>query len=101
MCANATPAPCREQEGQESLEQAVQKAADELIQKFEEQWAPAMENLQEADAAFDDLDGARLIWLSCMHSLGLQPAPAPGRMPQTLLLASCGRRGPFPVRDVC
>jgi hypothetical protein len=48
-----------QEEGQESMEQAVQKAADELIEKFQEQWAPAMENLQEADAAFDDLDGAR------------------------------------------
>lgn len=39
------------------MEEAIQKAADELVEKFEEQWAPAMENLQEADAAFDNLEG--------------------------------------------
>ena len=40
------------------MEAAIQKAADELVEKFEEQWKPAMENLQEADMAFDDLEGA-------------------------------------------
>ena len=40
------------------MEAAIQKVADELVEKFEEQWKPAMENLQEADAAFDDLEGA-------------------------------------------
>jgi hypothetical protein len=39
------------------MEKAIQKAADELVEKFEEQWKPAMENLQEADAAFDNLEG--------------------------------------------
>ena len=39
------------------MEAAIQKAADELLEKFEEQWKPAMENLQEADMAFDDLEG--------------------------------------------
>lgn len=47
----------REQDAQESMEAAIQKAADELVEKFEEQWKPAMENLQEADMAFDDLEG--------------------------------------------
>ncbi len=48
---------CRKEEGKESMEEAIQKAADELVEKFEEQWKPAMENLQEADAAFDNLEG--------------------------------------------
>lgn len=39
------------------MEEAIQKAAEEIIEKFEEQWKPAMENVEEADAAFDDLDG--------------------------------------------
>lgn len=42
------------------MEEAIAKAAEELIEKFEEQWKPAMENLEEAEAVFDDLDGARL-----------------------------------------
>ncbi len=48
---------CRDEEAKESMEEAIQKAADELVEKFEEQWKPAMENLQEADAAFDNLEG--------------------------------------------
>ena len=39
------------------MEEAIAKAAEELIDKFEEQWKPAMENLEEAEAVFDDLDG--------------------------------------------
>ncbi|CAL8461911.1 g1442 [Coccomyxa elongata] len=46
----------QEEEGKESMEEAIQKAADELVEKFEEEWKPAMENLQEADAAFDNLE---------------------------------------------
>jgi hypothetical protein len=37
----------------------MQKAAEDLVEKFEEQWKPAMENLDEAAAAFDDLNGGR------------------------------------------
>ena len=48
----------REQAEQEAkLEEAIAKAAEEIIDKFEEQWKPAMENLQEAESVFDDLDG--------------------------------------------
>ena len=54
---------CREQSEQEAdVEEAIAKAAEELIEKFEEKWKPAMENLQEAENAFDDLDGERLHW---------------------------------------
>ena len=49
---------CREQAEQEAeLEEAIAKATEEIIDKFEEQWKPAMENLQEAEHVFDDLDG--------------------------------------------
>ena len=49
---------CREQAEQDAkMEEAIAKAAEELIDKFEEQWKPAMENLEEAEAVFDDLDG--------------------------------------------
>ncbi len=44
------------------MEEAIAKAAEELIEKFEEQWKPAMENLQEAESVFDDLDGQRPHW---------------------------------------
>ena len=54
---------CREQREQEAeMEEAIAKAAEELIEKFEEKWMPAMENLQEAESVFDDLDGERLHW---------------------------------------
>ena len=39
------------------MEEAIAKATEEIIDKFEEQWKPAMENLQEAESVFDDLDG--------------------------------------------
>ena len=39
------------------MEEAIAKATEEIIEKFEEQWKPAMENVQEAEAVFDDLDG--------------------------------------------
>lgn len=56
---------CREQGEQEAeMEEAIAKAAEELIEKFEENWKPAMENLQEAENAFDDLDGEHLHWQS-------------------------------------
>ena len=29
-----------------------------MLQKFEEDWRPAVENLEEAALAFDDLEGA-------------------------------------------
>ena len=48
----------REQAEQDAkMEEAIAKATEEIIEKFEEQWKPAMENLQEAEAVFDDLDG--------------------------------------------
>lgn len=39
------------------MEEAIARATEEIIEKFEEQWKPAMENLQEAESVFDDLDG--------------------------------------------
>ncbi len=49
---------CREQAEQEAkMEEAIAKATEEIIEKFEEQWKPAIENLQEAESVFDDLDG--------------------------------------------
>lgn len=62
------------------MEEAIQMAADELVEKFEEQWKPAMENLQEADTAFDNLEG----WsfhicmrsCTCKHTLHGCPTPS-------------------------
>jgi len=43
------------QEGKDSPADA-ESIAEEIMEDFKEQWAPAMENLEAADAAFDDLE---------------------------------------------
>ncbi len=78
---------CREEEGKESMEEAIQKAADELVEKFEEGWKPAMENLQEADAAFDKLEGWSFSYLHLLLPLQahLHHFPAPSLLYMWLL----------------
>lgn len=40
-----------------------------MLEKFEEEWRPAVENLEQAALAFDDLEGAR----TPLHSIGVGP----------------------------
>lgn len=48
---------CRaEQERQEKVEQL----AKDLVDEFEQEWEPIMENVKEANDAFDNLDGGVL-----------------------------------------
>ena len=74
------------------MEEAIAKATEEIIEKFEEQWKPAMENLQEAESVFDDLDGEHILIMTacsftsaysadlrCKQGLSLeQRCPSPG-----------------------
>lgn len=50
---------CREQseEMQGQMQDEIRKLADNLVQKFEEQWTDAAENLEAASKAFDNLEG--------------------------------------------
>ena len=52
---------CRDQEQQAegpATPQELTKLADDLVQKFEDQWKAAAENLEAASKAFDNLEGA-------------------------------------------
>ena len=44
-------------DAQQAREEAAAKLTQEMLQKFEEDWRPAVENLEEAALAFDDLEG--------------------------------------------
>ena len=51
---------CRDQEQQAegpATQQDLTKLADDLVQKFEDQWKAAAENLEAASKAFDNLEG--------------------------------------------
>ncbi len=39
------------------MQQDLSKLADDLVQKFEDQWKATAENLNAASKAFDNLDG--------------------------------------------
>lgn len=52
---------CRDQEQQAegpATQQDLTKLADDLVQKFEDQWKAAADNLEAASKAFDNLEGA-------------------------------------------
>ena len=56
-------ASCRDQKEEAegpAVEQDLTKLADDLVQKFEDQWKAAAENLEAASKAFDNLEGAAL-----------------------------------------
>ncbi len=53
---------CRE-DAQRAREDAAAALSDQMLRKFEEDWRPAVENLEEAALAFDDLEGAPLAGL--------------------------------------
>ena len=42
---------------QEKLKQAMAEKAEDLIGKFQEEWNETMQNMAEAEDAFEDLDG--------------------------------------------
>ena len=50
---------CDREDAQRAREEAAAKLTQDMLQKFEEDWRPAVENLEEAALAFDDLEGAR------------------------------------------
>ena len=48
---------CGREDAQRAREEAAAKLTQDMLQKFEEDWRPAVENLEEAALAFDDLEG--------------------------------------------
>ena len=55
---------CRDQEQEaegEAMQQDLHTLADDLVQKFEDQWKGAAENLDAASKAFDNLEGETLL----------------------------------------
>ena len=51
------------------MQQKLQVKVDEMMDEFSEQWQPVMENLEVAEQAFDDVEGAPLIahaWTYCL-----------------------------------
>ncbi|KAK9838520.1 hypothetical protein WJX81_004867 [Elliptochloris bilobata] len=46
-----------EEEAQRAREDAAARMTQNMLRKFEEDWRPAVENLEEAALAFDDLEG--------------------------------------------
>ena len=59
-----------DQDFNEKLKQAMAQKTDELVKQFQEDWSEVMENMAEAEDAFDDLSGAPLLldagWLACL-----------------------------------
>ena len=49
----------QEGEGEAKAQPDLSKLADDLVQKFEEQWKATAENLDAASKAFDNLEGMR------------------------------------------
>lgn len=49
---------CRDMEQMaKDMEDAVAKAATDLVKEFEDKWKPLMQNLEEAEDTFEDLSG--------------------------------------------
>lgn len=46
------------------MQQDLSKLADDLVQKFEDQWKATAENLDAASKAFDNLEGMPA---ACIH----------------------------------
>ena len=46
------------------MQQDLSKLADDLVQKFEDQWKATAENLDAASKAFDNLEGTTSV---CTH----------------------------------
>lgn len=63
-------ASCREeqegQEGEGQMEAELSKLADDLVQKFEDQWKATAENLDTASKAFDNLEGGSTATLAVL-----------------------------------
>ena len=80
---------CRDQEQQAegpATQQDLTKLADDLVQKFEDQWKAAAENLEAASKAFDNLEGAcALLELPDVHRANLAAV--------SLLFLPCKGRG--------
>ena len=47
----------QEGEGEGQMQAELSKLADDLVQKFEDQWKATAENLDSASKAFDNLEG--------------------------------------------
>ena len=54
----------QEGEGEGKMQQDLSKLADDLVQKFEDQWKATAENLDAASKAFDNLEGMTSV---CTH----------------------------------
>jgi len=54
----------QEGEGEAKAQPDLSKLADDLVQKFEEQWKATAENLDAASKAFDNLEGMRSLRLN-------------------------------------
>ncbi len=61
MAAMASAAAAaRREDAQRAREDAAAALSEQMLRKFEDDWRPAVENLEEAALAFDDLEGAPL-----------------------------------------
>ena len=60
VCAGCN---CRQsdQDLQKELEKEAAKAAEQSIKEFEDKWKPIMDNVAEAEAAFEDLSGVMIL----------------------------------------
>lgn len=75
--------PCRDQEQQAegpAAQQDLTKLADDLVQKFEDQWKAAAENLEAASKAFDNLEGAAYALMVLPEPILLQHVSYPARV---------------------
>ena len=66
VCATSAVACCGRKK--EEMRKKLSEKVEELMEDFQEQWEPVMENLETAEKAFDNLDGA-LPRLPVRHAL--------------------------------
>ena len=70
---------CREEqqegEGEGQMQAELSKLADDLVQKFEDQWKATAENLESASKAFDNLEGTARSWIVLTVHVFILPKP--------------------------
>jgi hypothetical protein len=70
----------QEGEGETKAQPGLSKLADDLVQKFEDQWKATAENLDAAAKAFDNLEGMRPLHLAEILHKAAEQGSARGKL---------------------
>ena len=56
------------------MQQKLQVKVEEMMDEFSKQWQPVMENLEVAEQAFDDVEGAQLFFFAAQLYYPIAPS---------------------------